>query len=632
MTVKSYSDPDFGDRHGRSWGILDVIRFRGSSLTAWLKLHHILFVAITLVAAVPVIVLASWVQSSAVTREIDAAREKDLVVAHNLTAAISRYVYDVTAGFQEAVSIGLSGQQVDGLQDLLVSLQFRHVVIIGPNGDIERFLPGLSLQPLAPMGLDTLDKFKAQAATSPRSVFFTDLGRDSDGNPAFMLLKALPNGRLAFGVISTNWLVEQQRAITFGQDGHSVLIDAKGKIVAHPLQSWVDQEFDQASTPPAKAIARGETGVMQFYSTAFQTEMITAYAPVPGTGWGVMVPQPVSELYDRARDIKDAAYLITAGGMLAAAVLSWLLAKAIARPLGAVAAVAGAVERGHYAARVPVFSPPVAQELRQLAQSFNDMVGELSRKNIELADTASRADTSNRAKTEFLANMSHELRTPLNAILGFSEVMRDGFFGPLSQRYQSYAGDIHASADHLLTVINDILDLSKAETGLIEAHCAPVRIPEVVYMALRQIEQLAKTTDVQLERNLDPALYERTIDTDKGKLTQILLNLLSNAVKFTKAGGKITVTGRLAPEMLEIIVQDNGIGIAEADIETVMTPFGQVQSAFHTRQGFGIGLPLSRKLVESMGGQLRLTSAPGVGTLATILLPYQSAAAVRPIT
>ena len=197
--------------------------------------------------------------------------------------------------------------------------------------------------------------------------------------------------------------------------------------------------------------------------------------------------------------------------------------------------------------------------------------------------------------------------------------------GPLDVRYATYAGDINRSATHLLTVISDILDLSRAEAGLIETRIAPVKLPEVVDMTLRLVEQRASIAGLKLERDLDRTLYETAIDSDQGKLTQVLLNLLSNSVKFTKPGGLIKLTADLRPDTVEISVSDTGIGIAPEDLETVMTPFGQVQSAFHTREGFGLGLPLSKKLVESLGGKLLLDSKPGIGTTVTILLPRAQA-------
>jgi two-component system cell cycle sensor histidine kinase PleC len=229
---------------------------------------------------------------------------------------------------------------------------------------------------------------------------------------------------------------------------------------------------------------------------------------------------------------------------------------------------------------------------------------------------------ANQAKSEFLANMSHELRTPLNAIQGFAEMMRDEMFGPMgNERYKSYAGDITSSSEHLIKIISDILDLSKAEAGLITPETSPVRVSEVVDMAVRLTERHAAECQVAIRLDLTPDLDTTPIETDHRKLTQILLNLLSNSVKFTRSGGTITITGQFNQDFVEIAVRDTGIGIAEADLAKVMTPFGQVASAYQTHEGFGLGLPLTKRLTEALGGSFTLRSVLGEGTTAMVRLP-----------
>jgi signal transduction histidine kinase len=224
--------------------------------------------------------------------------------------------------------------------------------------------------------------------------------------------------------------------------------------------------------------------------------------------------------------------------------------------------------------------------------------------------------------------MSHELRTPLNAILGFSEVMRDEVFGPLTnERYKSYARDINSSASHLVKVIAGILDLSRAEAGEITIEIVPAKIAHIVEMAVRLVEQRARDGNVTIEIAIDDRLAAREIATDEGKVTQILLNLLTNAIKFTKPGGNIVVAAVEAEGTMTITVRDTGIGIAAEDIERVMTPFGQVDSAYHAREGFGLGLPLSRKLSEKLGGSLTIDSQLGVGTTVIVRLPAAAASA-----
>ncbi len=613
-----------------SLGLAGLHGFGGGSLRAWiarlrqsLAMQHVLFVAFTAVAAVPVLTLASWVERRAVEQEIDAATDKHLLVARNLTAAFSRYVYDVKAGFRLAVSTFNSGEQAEGFTDLLKSLEFRHICIVnGDTGEVERYMAGLAAPPGAKIQLKSSTVAEFRALLKSDDTVITDLRRDAAGKPAFFLLKPLPEGRIAYGVIGTDYLIKLQRAIAFGARGHAAVLDATGKVVAHPFQNWIDNEFDLSKTPPARAIMAGKTGVMQFFSPAFKADMITAYTVVPETGWCVMVPQPMQELYAHADEVSRAAAAVAFLALVGAAALSWCLAKYIARPIRVVEETASAVAGGDLSARAPQFPAYVPHELHSLSRAFNHMIDEVGRKNQELEAAAARADAANRAKSEFLANMSHELRTPLNAIQGFSEMIRDEIFGPLgNERYKSYAGDILMSSAHLIKVITNILDLSKAESGIITAENAPVLLPEVVDLAVRLTDRRAAQRSIAIRLELAPELDVTPVETDQGKLTQILLNLLSNSVKFTDPGGAVTVTCRMDAECFEIEVRDTGIGISEENLAKVMTPFGQVASVYQTHEGFGLGLPLTNRLTEALGGSFMLTSVPGEGTVATVRLP-----------
>ena len=602
----------------------DQTRAKLRVLLRKLGMQHVLFLAFTVVAAVPVLTLASWVERRAVQQEIDAANDKHLLVARNLTAAFSRYVHDVKAGFRLAVSTFTSGEQGEGLTDLLRSLEFRHICIVdAETGEVERYMAGFADPPGATIRLkrETLDDLRSQLKGD--GIVLTDLRRDVSGKPAFFLVKALPDRHIAFGVIGTEYLVKLQQAIAFGARGHATVLDARGKVIAHPFQNWIDSQFDLSKTPPAQAIMAGKTGVMQFYSPAFKADMISAYASVPETGWGVMVPQPMQELYARADEVSKAATAVAFLGLLAAAAISWCLAKYIARPIKAVEEAASAVAAGDLSARAPRFSSYVPQELHSLSGAFNHMVHEVARKNRDLAGALNRAEAANRAKSEFLANMSHELRTPLNAIHGFSQMMRDEVFGPLpNERYKSYAEDISSSSEHLIKVISDILDLSKAESGMITPEITRVRVGQMVDLALRLTERSAAERDISIRVEVASELDTGLIETDEGKLTQILVNLVSNSVKFTEPGGLITVSARTEDRFMELTVNDTGIGIAEDDLAKVMTPFGQVGNVYQTHEGFGLGLPLTRRLAEALGGSFALTSVLGEGTTATVRVPY----------
>jgi two-component system cell cycle sensor histidine kinase PleC len=234
-----------------------------------------------------------------------------------------------------------------------------------------------------------------------------------------------------------------------------------------------------------------------------------------------------------------------------------------------------------------------------------------------------RAESANRSKSEFLANMSHELRTPLNAINGFSEIMLAEMFGPLGdRRYKDYAQDILNSGQHLLAVINDILDMSKIEAGKMTLSLEPVAVDEIAEEAVRLVRTRAETAGLTLSLDL-PQLPE--IEADYRALKQVLLNLLSNAVKFTPRGGRISVRAeRLGVERLRISVQDTGIGIAPEDLERLARPFEQIESQHaKTQQGTGLGLALSKALLEMHGGTLELASTPGQGTTVSFSLPIR---------
>jgi len=231
---------------------------------------------------------------------------------------------------------------------------------------------------------------------------------------------------------------------------------------------------------------------------------------------------------------------------------------------------------------------------------------------------------ANRAKTEFLANMSHELRTPLNAILGFSEIMRGEQFGPLGNpRYREYATDIHESGSHLLSVINDILDLARIEAGHLDLNEETVDPAALIDAGLRLVRERAEAHGIALATRIAPDLP--AIRADERKLKQTLINLLSNAVKFTPDDGRVTVSVAASEaEGLTIVVSDTGIGIRAEDLPKVFDPFVQVDGGLaRAYEGTGLGLPLSKAMVELHGGCLDLVSEPGAGTTATIRLPAE---------
>jgi signal transduction histidine kinase/GTP-sensing pleiotropic transcriptional regulator CodY len=240
----------------------------------------------------------------------------------------------------------------------------------------------------------------------------------------------------------------------------------------------------------------------------------------------------------------------------------------------------------------------------------------------EIRDKSRQLEIANQHKSAFLANMSHELRTPLNAVIGFSEMLAARYFGDLTEKQAEYVTDIHASGKHLLSLINDILDLSKIEAGRMELEAAEFDLRAALDNALTLVRERAQRGGVALTLEADPALGP--FEGDERKLKQVVLNLLSNAVKFTPRGGAVRVAAKRVDGHVEIAVSDTGVGIAPADQEAIFEAFRQVGTdVTRKREGTGLGLALTRRFVELHGGTIRVESAVGKGSTFTITLPVR---------
>jgi signal transduction histidine kinase/putative methionine-R-sulfoxide reductase with GAF domain len=246
---------------------------------------------------------------------------------------------------------------------------------------------------------------------------------------------------------------------------------------------------------------------------------------------------------------------------------------------------------------------------------------ELQERTNELESKSRELEVASQHKSEFLANMSHELRTPLNAIIGFSEVLSERMFGELNEKQEEYLKDIHASGQHLLSLINDILDLSKIEAGRMELEVTGFDLPMAIDNAMTLVRERAARRSIALNTAVDERVGR--VHADERKIRQVLLNLLSNAIKFTPEGGKIEVAARPVDGSIEVSVSDTGVGIAPEDQEAVFEEFRQVGTADRKVEGTGLGLALSRKFVELHGGRIWVKSEVGMGSTFTFAIPVR---------
>ncbi len=288
----------------------------------------------------------------------------------------------------------------------------------------------------------------------------------------------------------------------------------------------------------------------------------------------------------------------------------------ILQDVGQVTGAAAAVEAGQFEADMLADVVKRPDEVGKLGRVFQHMAGEIE-------DKSRQVEAASHHKSEFLANMSHELRTPLNAIIGFSEVLGEKMFGELNEKQNEYVDDIHSSGHHLLSLINEILDLSKIEAGRMELELAKFDLPLAVENAITLVRERATRHGVSLNREIDKGLGDFV--GDERKVKQILLNLLSNAVKFTSEGGRIGIKAIPVDGSVEISVSDTGIGIAAEDQATIFEEFRQVGTADAQKsEGTGLGLTLAKKFVEMHGGKIWVKSEPGKGSTFTFTLPISN--------
>jgi signal transduction histidine kinase len=349
--------------------------------------------------------------------------------------------------------------------------------------------------------------------------------------------------------------------------------------------------------------------------------VLSSWAVVPSAGWRVFVEQPESAAFAPLRGKIWKTALLIAAFVAAAVALSILLARRLVRPIKRLQVAAEAIGAGAYDERIELERK---DELGALAAAFNamaervqDLIEGLERK---VAERTKALEVASQHKSDFLANMSHELRTPLNAIVGFSQVLKQKLFGQVNEKQEEYLDDILSSADHLLSLINDILDLSKVEAGQVELEKGLFSLREALERGVVMVRERASKNGVQLSLELDPSVD--LVQGDERRIRQVVFNLLSNAVKFTPAGGQVDISTTKDNGEVRVAVRDTGPGIAADDQSRIFEEFQQARDTNGERpEGTGLGLALSKSLVELHGGRIWVESEPGQGSTFTFTLP-----------
>ena len=319
-----------------------------------------------------------------------------------------------------------------------------------------------------------------------------------------------------------------------------------------------------------------------------------------------------------------------------------LLARRLVRPVKEMRTAAGRIGAGAYDERIELrrrdelggladelngMAASLQASVQSLEQKVEERTRELQRALAELSRKGRQLEVASEHKSHFLANMSHELRTPLNAIIGFSQVLQQRLFGPINEKQEEYLDDILSSGNHLLSLINDVLDLSKVEAGQVELEVASLSLREALERGVVMVREPATKHGVRLSLELEPGVD--LVEGDERRLRQVIFNLLSNAVKFTPEGGEVVVATASRDHEVLISVTDTGPGIPPEDHERIFEEFQQTDVGVRQREGTGLGLALSKRLVELHGGRIWVESEPGHGSRFVFTLPAKEANRAR---
>ena len=458
-------------------------------------------------------------------------------------------------------------------------------------------------------------------ATSGKE-YISNVQISSTDEPYLIIAVPAPDGGAVAARLRMTVLWEVVGNLRFGQTGRAYVINNDGQIVGH-----TDPEVALANTtingrPESKAALYAPDNIWNGSYVNFEgVSVVGATAPVPKTDWVVITELTRSEAFTVTR---TAIFLVGGGlllfGLLVIAVTMPQLRRVVLNPMEQLRSGARRIGRGDLSHRITI---PRQDEIGQVAEAFNEMAGRLQTHEKELIVARDQALAANNFKSELLAKVSHELRTPLNAILGYSELLQEGFYDPISSKQQSPTEKIINSTKYLTSLVGELLDQARLDAGKLDLHLVAFNPAELVDQVQSQMDILAKNKGLILETNFDSDLPPM-VQGDPTRVQQILVNLISNAIKFTSAGQIKVCIQKPDLEHWSIQVSDTGVGIPKNAHSDIFEPFKQVDGTVTRRHsGTGLGLSITKQLTLLMGGEISLVSELGQGSTFTVLLPQR---------
>jgi signal transduction histidine kinase len=583
------------------------------------------------VAAVPTAIFYSWVSRTSLEAEISQVDESHLVVAKNLSLALSRYSRDAISVFDFVVSHSEEGMA--SYPKLLPMFDIGEVLLLDPDNQLILKLTIGEEHTEVTLDPNIIAELRLLTAAEPGEIVVSGL-RQYDGAPHFFIAQLLADGTIALAPWSTRYVIELQQSIAVGELRLSMVLDHQGLVVAHPNPEWQRVSKDASGLSVVQAMLDGKTGVMHYYSPTMDADMIASYTYVPRTGWGVVIPQPMRELEAHAEAIKTSALYISALVITLSAIVGLLFSKHLTRSIVVLVGSAKRVARGDFSARLESLPRYTPYEMTNLAHSFDEMTDDIRKMNGQLtqsllaertlsnerAHLLAEAERANAAKSEFVATISHELRTPLTSIKGSIDLVQSGHLGALSSKAEKMLAVGQKNLGRLLSLVNDILDFSSLDAGQSKPDRLRLSADQILSDALDVNSPFILDREVTLVHI--PTTVPFDVLVDERQVQQVMSNLISNAVKFSAKAGVVEVSTEIEGDFGVFRVKDCGVGISEKFWSTVFDRFTQ-EDGSDTRKagGSGLGLAIAKSIVENHGGTIYFETELGVGTTFSFTVP-----------
>jgi signal transduction histidine kinase len=611
-------------------------------------LHQKYFLVLAIAIALIIIVQSAIEMALAFTENQNRIAETQTIVASAVGSKVESYlstiewqVIDLGNFPWAAELLGVTDRRYE-FQRLLKAIpaiaEVRHL-----NADGKELLRVSRLDLNSIGGSKTEDLTARVRGLKPNHIYYGDTYFRGDVEPYVSLFFVPQNAQngVTIAEISLAFVAEIVSQIKVGKAGQAYIVDRVGTVVAHPDLGLALKKTSAIAYPPFIRISQSAAAnnLLSNRQNLFEVKVnsreqftfnemnlqgkhvLTSVSEISRPAWWVFVEQPYSEALEPVYATLVRNCLLLAASLGVAFIVSYGLARALSDPIRKLRDGAEGLGLGRWDTRI---DSKTGDELESLANEFNKMADQLQSYTTSLeqkvSEKTAQLELANRHKSEFLTNMSHELRTPLNAVIGFSDVLKEQYFGELNAKQQEYVKDINESGQHLLSLINDILDLSKIEAGHMDLDLSEFSLPMALGNAMVLVRERAHRQQLQLRS--DVASDVALVTADERKFKQILINLLTNAVKFSYPGGWVEVTVRRDKNSVVITVKDSGLGIAREDQAAIFEEFHQLKSTGSAKlEGTGLGLSLAKRLVELHGGKIWVESAVGKGAAFSFTLP-----------